>query len=66
VIGGTALFGGKGSIVASVWGVLVLAVLNTGLQIVHVGPAIQLAAKEALVVIAVAVDLYVRRPLAVS
>ena len=66
VIGGTALFGGKGSIIASVWGVLVLAVLNTGLQIIHVEPAIQLAAKGALVVIAVAVDLYVRRRLAVS
>ena len=66
VIGGTALFGGKGSIIASVWGVLVLAVLNTGLQIIHVEPAIQLAAKGALVVIAVALDLYVRRRLAVS
>jgi ribose/xylose/arabinose/galactoside ABC-type transport system permease subunit len=32
VIGGTALFGGKGNVIASVWGVLVLAVLNTGLQ----------------------------------
>lgn len=66
VIGGTALFGGKGSVIASVWGVLVLAVLNTGLQIIHVEPAIQLAAKGALVVIAVAVDLYVRRRLATS
>lgn len=66
VIGGTALFGGKGSVIASVWGVLVLAVLNTGLQIVHVEPAIQLAAKGALVVVAVALDLYVRRRLATS
>jgi predicted ABC-type sugar transport system permease subunit len=40
--------------------------LNTGLQIIHVEPAIQLAAKGALVVIAVAVDLYVRRRLATS
>jgi ribose transport system permease protein len=66
VIGGTALFGGKGSVIASVWGVLVLAVLNTGLQIINVEPAIQLAAKGTLVVIAVAVDLYVRRRLATS
>jgi ribose transport system permease protein len=66
VIGGTALFGGKGSVIATVWGVLVLAVLNTGLQMIQVEPAIQLAAKGALVVIAVAVDLYVRRRLAVS
>jgi len=66
VIGGTALFGGKGSVIATVWGVLVLAVLNTGLQLIQVEPAIQLAAKGALVVTAVAVDLYVRRRLAVS
>jgi ribose transport system permease protein len=66
VIGGTALFGGKGSVIATVWGVLVLAVLNTGLQMIQVEPAIQLAAKGALVVTAVAVDLYVRRRLAVS
>jgi ribose transport system permease protein len=30
VIGGTALFGGKGNVISTVWGVLVLAVLNTG------------------------------------
>jgi ribose transport system permease protein len=66
VIGGTALFGGKGSVIATVWGVLVLAVLNTGLQMIQVEPAIQLAAKGALVVIAVAVDLCVRRRLSVS
>jgi ribose transport system permease protein len=66
VIGGTALFGGKGSVIATVWGVLVLAVLNTGLQLIQVEPAIQLAAKGALVVTAVAVDLYVRRRVAVA
>jgi ribose transport system permease protein len=66
VIGGTALFGGKGNVIATVWGVLVLAVLNTGLQMIQVEPAIQLAAKGTLVVTAVAVDLYVRRRLAVS
>jgi ribose transport system permease protein len=66
VIGGTALFGGKGSVIATVWGVLVLAVLNTGLQMVQVEPAIQLAAKGALVVAVVALNLYVERRLAVS
>ncbi len=52
--------------IATVWGVLVLAVLNTGLQMIQVEPAIQLAAKGALVVTAVAVNLYVRRRLAMS
>lgn len=64
VIGGTALFGGRGNAIASVWGVLVLAVLNVGLQMMQVEPAIQLAAKGVLVVAAVAADLFVRRRLA--
>lgn len=66
VIGGTALFGGKGNVISTVWGVLVLAVLNTGLQMIQVEPAIQLAAKGTLVIIAVALDLYVRRRLAIA
>ena len=49
VIGGTALFGGRGNVIASISGVLVLAVLNTGLQFIQVEPAVQLAAKGALV-----------------
>ena len=66
VIGGTALFGGKGSVIATVWGVLVLAVLNTGLQIVQAEPALQLAAKGVLVVAVVALNLYMERRLAMS
>jgi ribose/xylose/arabinose/galactoside ABC-type transport system permease subunit len=61
VIGGTALYGGKGSVLASVSGVLVLAVLNTGLQLIQVEPAVQLAAKGALVVLVVAVNLLLER-----
>lgn len=64
VIGGTALFGGRGNVVASMSGVLVLTVLNTGLQVLQVDPAIQLAAKGVLVVLAVSVDLFMRRRLA--
>lgn len=64
VIGGTALYGGKGSVIASISGVLVLAVLNTGLQLVQVEPAVQLAAKGALVVLAVALNLFMQRRLA--
>ena len=64
VIGGTALFGGRGSALGSVCGVLVLAVLNVGLQMLQAGAAIQLAAEGALVIGAVATDLFVRRRLA--
>ena len=36
VIGGTSLFGGKGTIVGTVIGALIMSVLNNGLQIVSV------------------------------
>jgi ribose/xylose/arabinose/galactoside ABC-type transport system permease subunit len=63
VIGGTALFGGRGNVIASISGVLVLAVLNTGLQFIQVEPAVQLAAKGALVIAAVALNLFTLRRL---
>jgi ribose/xylose/arabinose/galactoside ABC-type transport system permease subunit len=63
VIGGTALFGGRGNVIASISGVLVLAVLNTGLQFIQVEPAVQLAAKGALVIAAVALNLFMLRRL---
>ena len=66
VIGGTALYGGKGNVIASVSGVLVLAVLNTGLQLIQVEPAVQLSAKGALVILVVAVNLYLQRRLSVA
>jgi ribose transport system permease protein len=61
VIGGTALFGGRGSAFGTLVGVLVLAVLDTGLLLLQVSPAIQLAARGVIVIFAVATDLYVRR-----
>jgi ribose/xylose/arabinose/galactoside ABC-type transport system permease subunit len=61
VIGGTALFGGRGSAVGTLLGVLVLAVLDTGLLLLQVSPAVQLAARGAIVIFAVATDLHVRR-----
>jgi ribose/xylose/arabinose/galactoside ABC-type transport system permease subunit len=61
VIGGTALFGGRGSALGTLVGVLVLAVLDTGLLLLQVSPAIQLAARGVIVIFAVATDLYVRR-----
>ncbi len=61
VIGGTALFGGRGSALGTLLGVLVLAVLDTGLLLLQVSPALQLAARGVIVIFAVATDLYVRR-----
>jgi ribose/xylose/arabinose/galactoside ABC-type transport system permease subunit len=61
VIGGTALFGGRGSALGTLLGVLVLAVLDTGLLLLQVSPALQLAARGVIVIFAVATNLYVRR-----
>lgn len=36
VIGGTSLFGGKGSIVGTVIGALIMSMINNGLQIISV------------------------------
>lgn len=61
VIGGVALFGGRGSIIGAMWGVLVIGVLNTGLLLLEAQTNVQLIAKGGLVVIALAFGEYVRR-----
>ncbi len=60
-IGGVALFGGRGSIIGAMWGVLVIGVLNTGLLLLEAQTNVQLIAKGGLVVIALAFGEYVRR-----
>ncbi len=52
-----------GNVFGSISGVLVLAVLNTGLQFIQVEPSVQLAAKGALVILAVALNLFMLRRL---
>lgn len=61
VIGGTALFGGRGSVLGTVLGVLTLGVLNTGLLLTEVTVNWQLIAKGTLVVLALATGEYFRR-----
>jgi ribose transport system permease protein len=54
VIGGAALTGGRGSAIGTVWGVLILGVLNTGLMILQVTTNWQMMIKGALVIAALA------------
>lgn len=56
VIGGTSLFGGVASMVGTVVGALIPAVLATGLVIMRVDSFYQLIAVGAIVIIAVAID----------
>ncbi len=61
VIGGTSLFGGRGSIVGSVLGAFIVQVFTTGLSIARVDDYWQQFAVGLLVIVAVALDQQLRR-----
>lgn len=65
VIGGTALFGGRGEISGTVLGVLILGVLNTGLLVLQAPTNEQLIVKGALVILALTVSEQLRKRVAV-
>ncbi len=61
VIGGTSLFGGRGSIIGSVLGAMIVGVFNTVLSLAGVDDYWQMFAAGNLVIIAVALDQWLRR-----
>jgi fructose transport system permease protein len=61
VIGGTSLFGGRGSIIGSVLGAMIVGVFVTGLSLAGVDDYWQKFAAGCLVIIAVALDQWLRR-----
>ena len=56
VIGGTSLSGGRGTILGTVIGCLIIGVLNSGLVLLNVSPFWQQVVKGAVILIAVAID----------
>ena len=60
VIGGTSLFGGRGTIVGTVIGVFILGVITNALNILGVSTDIQYITRGLLLVTAVSIDGYVR------
>jgi ribose/xylose/arabinose/galactoside ABC-type transport system permease subunit len=56
VIGGTSLFGGIGSIIGTLIGVLIIGVMNNGLDLMNVSSYYQQILKGAIIVIAVLLD----------
>jgi len=56
VIGGTSLSGGRGSIVGTVFGCLIIGVLANGLVLIGVREELQLVVKGGVILLAVAVD----------
>jgi fructose transport system permease protein len=61
VIGGTSLFGGRGAIVGSLIGALIVQVFKNGLALMGVDPYYQVLAVGVLVILAVAADQWIRR-----
>ncbi len=61
VIGGTSLLGGRGSVLRTLFGVLIIAVLNSGLAAVGAKDEIKRLVTGAVIVAAVIVDYYRHR-----
>jgi len=61
VIGGTSLSGGRGSILGTVLGCLIIGVLNNGLVLLEVSPFWQQVIKGVVILAAVAIDRASRR-----
>lgn len=61
VIGGISLFGGRGSILGPLIGALIVGVFNSGLKMMGVDVLWQLFATGWLIIIAVAVDQWIRK-----
>lgn len=61
VIGGTSLFGGRGAVVGTLIGALIVQVFNSGLALAGVDPNYQVLATGILVILAVSVDQWIRR-----
>jgi ribose transport system permease protein len=53
VIGGASLFGGRGSMIGTLFGVLIMAMIRNGLNLLNVGPYWQGSAIGAIIIVAV-------------
>ena len=61
VIGGTSLFGGRGAVVGSLFGALIVGVFSAGLKLAGADPQWLLFAIGCLIIGAVALDQWIRR-----
>jgi len=61
VIGGTSLFGGRGRVIGTLWGALIVGVLRNGLTLSGVDVLWQDFAVGILIIVAVAIDQWIRK-----
>ena len=61
MIGGTSLFGGRGSIVGALFGALIVGVFSSGLSIAGLDVLWQRFALGCLIIIAVGIDQWIRK-----
>ena len=61
VLGGTSLFGGRGGVVGTLFGALIVGIFRNGLQLMGVRSIYQVLITGVLVILAVAVDQLARR-----
>jgi fructose transport system permease protein len=61
VVGGTSLFGGRGSLVATLVGALIVGVFHNGLALAGVDPLWQIFAIGLLIIFAVTIDQWIRK-----
>src|SRR6266536_516962 len=61
VLGGTSLFGGRGSVIGTLIGALIVGIIRNGLQLLGVRSIYQVLITGMLVILAVAVDQLARR-----
>lgn len=61
VLGGTSLFGGRGSVIGTLIGALIVGIIRNGLQLIGVKSIYQVLITGILVIVAVAIDQLARR-----
>ena len=61
VIGGTSLFGGRGTIIGSLFGALIVGVFSSGLSIAGLDVLWQRFALGCLIIVAVGIDQWIRK-----
>ena len=61
VIGGTSLFGGRGGIIGTILGALIVYVFNNGLALAGVDDQLRILAIGVLIIVAVTIDQWIRK-----